>query len=343
MPQSATQNGTSPAVLVEDVRKSFGSVQALDGVNLEIPKGSLLAILGPNGAGKTTLVRVLTTLLSPDEGRAEVAGHDVVRDRHRVRSAIGLSGQYAAVDERLTGRENLELGAHLHHLDRDETRRTVDRLLERFGLDAAADRPARTYSGGMRRKLDLASALVTDPEVLFLDEPSVGLDPTSRAQLWTIIEDLVDGGMSVLLTTQYLEEADQLSDSIAVIDSGRVIAKGTASELKSAAGLWFVELIAADRDRVEEAADVMVAVLEADSDARIHHHAGRVRVPVGERGVRLDDVTRGLDTAGIAIAELALRQPTLDDVFLALTGSAAEPAGHAAAPAGEELGPDEPR
>jgi ABC-2 type transport system ATP-binding protein len=324
----AGQDGDGPAILVEGVRKRFGAVQALDGVSLQVPRGTLLALLGPNGSGKTTLVRILATLLAPDEGRVEVAGFDVLHDRRQVRSVIGLSGQYAAVDERLTARENLELVARLYHLDRSETRRAVDGLLERFSLGAAADRPAWTYSGGIRRRLDLASSLVASPQVVFLDEPSVGLDPTSRAQLWSVVEGLIEEGITVFLTTQYLEEADRLADTIAVIDTGRVIAQGTANELKRAAGHWQIELVVVDRDQAQAGADVIASVTSAAGGAaRVQRHAGRCNVPVGQ-AVSLDDVTRSLEAEGIAIAELALRQPTLDDVFIALTGSAVEPPPH---------------
>jgi ABC-2 type transport system ATP-binding protein len=320
---TADHEGVRPAVIVEGVRKRFGDLQALDGINLEVARGTLLALLGPNGSGKTTLVRILSTLLAPDEGRVEVAGFDIVRDRRQVRGVIGLSGQYAAVDERLTARENLELVARLYHLDRSETQRAVDGLLERFSLGAEADRPAWTYSGGTRRRLDLASSLVASPEVVFLDEPSVGLDPTSRAQLWGVVEGLIEDGITVFLTTQYLEEADQLADRIAVIQAGRVIAQGTATELKHAAGQWQIELVVADHNQAQAGADVIAAVAAAAAGtARVHRHSGRCSVPAGEQ-VSLDHVARQLEAAGIAIAELALRQPTLDDVFMALTGSAA--------------------
>jgi len=323
-----------PAVLVEDVHKAFGPTRALDGVSLEVPRGSMLALLGPNGAGKTTLVRVIATLLTPDSGRVTVAGLDIESDRLAVRRLIGLSGQSASVDERLSGRENLALAARLYHLGRREGERRVGELIERFDMGDFADAPARSYSGGMRRRLDLAASLVSRPEILFLDEPSTGLDPVSRAQLWGEIEALGREGTTVLMTTQYLEEADRLADSIAIIDSGRVIAEGTSSELKGEAGHWFVELVAADRSQVHAAAETIVALVETESDPRIHEHSGRVRVAVGDGRVHLDDLTARLDADGIAIAELALRQPTLDDVFLALTGSAAEPGDESVAPPG---------
>jgi ABC-2 type transport system ATP-binding protein len=310
------------AVLVEDVHKSFGETRALDGVSLAVPAGSVLGLLGANGAGKTTLVRIMTTLLAADSGRVTVAGHDVAREPLAVRRAIGLSGQYASVDDRLSGRENLELAARLYHLGREESERRVDELIERLELGDVVDSPTRMYSGGMRRRLDLAASLVSKPEILFLDEPSTGLDPSSRARLWAEIEALGREGTTILLTTQYLEEADHLADSIAIIDSGRVIAEGTSSELKGAAGHWFVELVVVDNGRAQAAADAIVELAEADARIRIHHHSGRIRVPVGRERVHLDDVTARLDAAGIAIAELSLRQPTLDDVFMALTGSA---------------------
>ena len=311
-------------IQVEGVRKRFGSVQALDGVDLQAARGKVLALLGPNGSGKTTLVRILATLLAPDEGRVEVAGFDVIRDRDQVRSVIGLSGQFAAVDERLTARENLKLVAGLYHLDRLETERAVGSLLERFDLGAEADRPAWGYSGGTRRRLDLAASLVAGPQVVFLDEPSVGLDPGGRNHLWAVVEGLVEDGVSVFLTTQYLEEADQLADMIAVINAGRVIAQGTATELKRAVGQWHVELVVADRKQAQAGADVITTIAAAAAGAaRVHGHSGRCSVPVAQE-VSLDRVTRQLKSAGIEIVELALRQPTLDDVFLALTGSTAD-------------------
>jgi ABC-type multidrug transport system ATPase subunit len=236
MSRAPTAEDTHPAVQVEGVRKRFGPVQALDGVDLQAARGTLLALLGPNGSGKTTLVRILATLLAPDEGRVEIAGFDVIRDRDQVRSVIGLSGQFAAVDERLTARENLQLVARLYHLDRLQTQRAVGSLLEQFDLGAEADRPAFGYSGGTRRRLDLAASLVPGPQVVFLDEPSVGLDPAGRNHLWAVVEGLVEDGVSVFLTTQYLEEADQLAERIAVVDHGRMIATGTPLELKASTG-----------------------------------------------------------------------------------------------------------
>jgi ABC-2 type transport system ATP-binding protein len=319
-----TAEDTPLAIRVEGVRKRFGAVQALDGVDLEVAPGTLLALLGPNGSGKTTLVRILSTLLAPDEGRVEVAGFDSVRDRRQVRSVIGLSGQFAAVDERLSARENLELVARLFHLDRRQTDRAIERLLDQFNLGAEADRPAFGYSGGTRRRLDLASSLVASPKVVFLDEPSVGLDPAGRNQLWAVVEGLVEEGVSVFLTTQYLEEADQLADMIAVIKAGRVIARGTTTELKRTVGHWHVELVVADHNQAQAGADVITSIAaDAAGVARVHGHSGRCSVPVAQE-VSLDHVTGQLRAAGIEFAELALRQPTLDDVFLALTGSSAE-------------------
>lgn len=322
MPRPTTRDGARLAIFAEDVKKRMGQVQALNGINLEVPEGTVLGLLGQNGAGKTTVVRILATLLRADEGRAEVAGFDVVRDRAQVRAVIGLSGQYAAVDERLTARENLKLMSNLYHLSQREISKVVPDLLERFELVEAADRPARTFSGGMRRRLDLAASLVGRPQVLFLDEPSVGLDPPGRIRLWSVVEELVEEGVTVLLTTQYLEEADRLADAIAVIASGAVIAGGTASELKSAAGEWFIEVTVANRDEVQAAADVIAAVASVKSaDAQISRHAGRVSLPVAGSGVPIGEVAGRLEAASIEFADLALRQPTLDDVFMALTGN----------------------
>jgi ABC-2 type transport system ATP-binding protein len=301
--------------------KTFGrDVRALDGVSLEVPHGTVLGLLGPNGAGKTTTVDILTTLLLPDAGRAEVAGIDVVRDPAAVRRSIGLAGQYAAVDENLTGAENLTLVGRLNHLPTAESRSRADELLERFELSDAADRLTKTYSGGMRRRLDLAAALVARPPVLFLDEPTTGLDPRSRIDLWRVIEDLVSEGTTVLLTTQYLEEADRLADRISVVDRGRVIAEGTSAELKARLGGALVEVRLADAAEAERVLDALSDVgggkATADDDI--------VRVPAGDGTATLTEVVRRLDAAGIVARELQLREPSLDDVFLALTGHAAE-------------------
>jgi ABC-2 type transport system ATP-binding protein len=312
---------TRPAIVVEGLEKSFGTVRALDRIDLTVPEGTVLGLLGPNGAGKTTVVRILTTLLTPDAGHAEVAGFDVVRDAVRLRSAIGLAGQFAAVDEILTGRENLELVGRLYHLGRAEVRKRSADLLERFDLVDAADRTVRTYSGGMRRRLDLGASLVGRPRVLFLDEPTTGLDPRSRIGLWEVIEQLVDGGTTLLLTTQYLEEADKLADAIAVIDHGRVIAEGTADELKSQVGGDVLELVVVRREQLKDAVTAISPL--TCGEPQLDEDTGQVRVPVRGRATVLADAVRHLDAAGVAIADLALHRPTLDDVFLALTGRAA--------------------
>ena len=312
---------TRPAIAVEGLAKSFGAVRALDGIDLTVPEGTVFALLGPNGAGKTTVVRILTTLLTPDAGHAEVVGLDVVRDADRLRSVIGLAGQNAAVDEILTGRENLELVGQLYHLGRAESRRRSVEVLERFDLVDAADRTVKTYSGGMRRRLDLGASLVGAPQVLFLDEPTTGLDPRSRIALWEVIEQLVDGGTTVLLTTQYLEEADKLSDAIAVVDQGRVIAEGTAEVLKSQVGGEVLELVVARREQLKEAVTAIAPL--TCGEPQLDEDTGQVRVPVRGGPTVLAEAVRHLDAAGVTIADLALHRPTLDDVFLALTGRAA--------------------
>jgi ABC-2 type transport system ATP-binding protein len=319
--------GDRPAIRAEALVKRFGTVTALDGVDLDVPAGTVLGLLGPNGAGKTTAVKILTTLLQPDSGQAEVNGFDVVKQPGPVRSAIGLAGQYAAVDEHLTGRENIELVGQLYHLGRAQARRRAADLLERFGLSEAADRPVKTYSGGMRRRLDLGASLVGQPAVLFLDEPSTGLDPRSRTELWALIEELVSDGTTLMLTTQYLDEADRLAHRIAVIDRGKVIAEGTADELKARVGGEVVELTVADGSRAPAAAEAIVKVAAGEcGDARVDTRGGRVSVPVQGGAAVLADAVRELDRNGIAITGLALHRPTLDDVFLALTGRAAEDA-----------------
>jgi ABC-2 type transport system ATP-binding protein len=313
-------NASEPAIGVTGLVKSFGDVRALDGVDLEAPPGSVLGLLGPNGAGKTTAVRVLTTLLRPDAGTVRVTGLDVVRDAVELRSRIGLAGQYAAVDENLTGLENLVMVGRLYGERRATAKRRGQALLERFDLVEAAKRPVKTYSGGMRRRLDLAAALVARPPVLFLDEPTTGLDPRSRLEVWATIEGLVAEGTTVLLTTQYLDEADRLADLIAVIDRGRVIAEGTPDELKDRVGGERLEVHLADGRAVETA----VGALAPMSDEPPSADEDTVRLTVRQRTGTIVEAVRRLDEVGVAVDDLGLRRPTLDDVFLSLTGHAAE-------------------
>jgi ABC-2 type transport system ATP-binding protein len=309
------------AVIVEGLCKSYGAVRALDGVDFEVEEGTVLGLLGPNGAGKTTAIKILTTLLLPDGGRAEVAGYDVVRDAQALRSVIGLAGQYAAVDENLTGRENLELVGLLYHLPRDGVRVRAAELLEQFDIADAADRQAKTYSGGMRRRLDLGASLVARPKVLFLDEPTTGLDPRGRLDLWEMIEQLVADGTTIVLTTQYLEEAERLADQIVVIDVGHVIARGTADELKSKVGGDVLELTVARKTDVKKAMNALQAL--AAGEPKVDEHSSHITVPVQGGAAVVAEAVRKLDRARVKIADIGMRRPTLDDVFLALTGHGA--------------------
>ena len=307
----------SDAIEVEDVVKRFGAVTALDGVNLTVPAGTVMGLLGPNGAGKTTTVRVLTTLIEPDAGRATVHGLDVVRDAPALRRRIGVSGQYAAVDEYLTAFENLELVGRLYRLGRRRAKARATELLEQFGLQDAATRVVKGFSGGMRRRLDLAGALVARPEVLFLDEPTTGLDPRSRIAMWEAIGELVSSGSTLLLTTQYLEEADQLADQIAVVDHGRVIAEGTADQLKDQVGGERIELTLERDDQLSLARSTLAGV--AHGEISVDAEQRRIVVPVSHGSHALMRGLRDLDDAGVPVVDVALRRPTLDDVFLALT------------------------
>ncbi len=315
---NSMESANSSIISVRDLRKSYGSVEALRGVTLDVQKGTVLGLLGPNGAGKTTLVRILTTLLAPSGGTATVAGIDVARYPEVVRNHIGLAGQYAAVDENLTGYENLELVGRLYHMPQADAARKANELLGRFSLTEAKDRTVKTYSGGMRRRLDLAASLVGEPEILFLDEPTTGLDPRSRAELWEVIEGLVQDGTTVLLTTQYLEEADYLADTIVMIDHGTVIAHGTARELKAQIGGGVLELHLSDKHRAGEAAALLAGV--GTEPPHIDHVSGHITVPVREGAKTLLEAIRIIDAAGLEIADIELRKPSLDEVFLKLTG-----------------------
>ncbi len=303
-------------ISVDDIHKSFGKVSALNGVSFEVEKGTILGLLGPNGAGKTTLVRILTTLLRPDKGIAKISGIEVTKNPSLVRGLIGLAGQFAAIDENLTGRENLKLIGTLYHLPFNIVKERTEKLLKNFSLEDAANRLARTYSGGMRRRLDIAASLIGEPEVLFLDEPTTGLDPKSRLELWDVIEQLVKEGTTVLLTTQYLEEADYLADNIVIIDQGKIVAKGTPKELKSKISNSVLELHLADKNKVAD-----VASLLANFHPNVDQSLGIITmpVPIKEGAKTLVEVTRKVDEAGIEVLDVELRKPTLDEVFLSIT------------------------
>ena len=313
---------TDLAIRVDGLTKRFDDVTALDGIDLEIPARTVFGLLGPNGAGKTTTIRILSTILEPDAGRAEVLGRDVVREAKEVRTQIGLAGQYATVDTNLTGRENLRLIGRLVHLPRREAARRIEALLDRFELTAAADRPVRTYSGGMRRRIDLAAALVNRPPVLFLDEPTTGLDPYSRNEVWAMIGELVADGTTVVLTTQYLEEADRLASRVAVIDEGHVIANDPPAELKARLGSTVIEIGLTDEAVARRAHDVLTRTGPSSPDLE----DSTVRLTTHESARPLVDALRALDGEGIVPATLTVREPSLDDVFLALTGHHAEEA-----------------
>jgi ABC-2 type transport system ATP-binding protein len=321
-------------IKVEGLVKVFkGDIRALDGLDLTVERGGVYGLLGPNGAGKTTLIRVLTTLLPADAGSARVAGVDVRADPARVRARIGLAGQTAAVDDHLTGRENVEMVGRLYGLPRRQARRRAGELLERIGLAEAADRQIKTYSGGMRRRLDLAASLVGRPQVLFLDEPTAGLDPASRRDLWALLGDLVDTGTTVLLTTQYLEEADQLAHRIAVIDHGHVVSEGTPDQLKDRVGGAVLELTVPDGHRTRALWALRTMQAEDQTDDQ---HRGRIVLPAPDGARTLTQALRRLDAAGSTPEDVALRKPTLDDVFLALTGHFATPTGNRPDPHGQQ-------
>jgi ABC-2 type transport system ATP-binding protein len=306
------------AVVAEGLRKRYGKTRALDGFDLRVPSGTVCGLLGPNGAGKTTAVRILSTLLRPDDGRVTVAGFDVVRQAAEVRYSIGLAGQQAAVDEILTGRQNLTMFGRLYHLDARAARRRAAELLEQFGLTEASDKQAKHYSGGMRRRLDLAASFILAPRVLFMDEPTTGLDPRGRNEVWGAIRTLVTAGTTVLLTTQYLDEADQLADRIVVIDAGRAIADGTPDDLKSMVGGERIDVVVRSTGELPAAAGVIGRVFGAGPE--IDQEARRISVPATDQAITLTEVVRALDKEGVAAENVGLRRPTLDEVFLRLTG-----------------------
>jgi len=311
---------TDNAVEAHGLVKEFGDVKALNGIDLVVPRGKVVGLLGPNGSGKTTTVRILATLLKATAGTAKVAGFDVRKQADDVRRSIGLTGQYAAVDEFLTGRENLRMFGGLYHLDANYVKTRSDELLEKFDLTDAANRPAKTYSGGMRRRLDLAASLIAKPGILFLDEPTTGLDPRSRIGLWNVITELVAEGTTVLLTTQYLDEADQLADDIVVIDHGRVIAHGTSGQLKDQIGGDRLEIVVQDADQAATAVTALAPLVSGEATTDGTHYSA----PVAGGSPVLIEAVRALDAAGVGVADIGLRRPTLDDVFLSLTGHGAE-------------------
>ncbi len=311
------------SVIAEDLVKTYrnGAVRALDHLSLDVEEGTVLSVLGPNGAGKTTCVRILATLLRPDSGRAMVGGIDVIKHPEKVREVIGLSGQYAAVDEILTGWDNLVMFGQLYHLGKKQAIARADELLERFSLTESAKRPIKTYSGGMRRRLDLAASLIVKPKVLFLDEPTTGLDPRGRQEMWSVIEELVKGGVTLLLTTQYLEEADQLADEIAVIDHGKVIARGTSDALKKQVGGERLEIVV-EAHNVSKTMEIVASI--SGNKATLDEGLRMISAPVSTGATALIDTLRSLDTEGIHPLDVGLKRPSLDDVFLSLTGHAAE-------------------